>query len=447
MQRGVADVGVGARTSAAPGCTRLTGCAVVVVFLLRFLSVVVVGLRRDAYRHDAAVPHRRGVVLTPEDEDPDRDTGQQDDSRDKSPPALYGAEDVLNAQDSSSALRTAVRVGRSPPNSPDYCQSHCRPQCPSGPQFGFRTESRILPSVIPAHSAIRHNPDRPLKVLWLIKGLGAGGAEQLLVQSARYRDPNASPPRSRTCCPKNPPWQPAWSTGVFTGPLPRRRDPLGTPVGYARLRTMLRDGNFDVVHIHSPLVADRGPSGAALVAAPGSATDSGHGAQRLVEPRPPHPARRPADRRAETRPTSRCPTAVRDSLPARIRSRTRVIRYGVDAAAIRRRGRATGPPNARSLGIADDEILVGTVANLRATKGYPDLLAAAARGGRTGCRTSGSSPSGRGPLEDELRGAGDRARASATASASSATGPTRCASCRPSTCSASRPTTRGSRSR
>jgi hypothetical protein len=45
------------------------------------------------------------LVLTTEDEDPDRDTGQQADARDKPPPPLYGAENVLNAQDSSSAFQ------------------------------------------------------------------------------------------------------------------------------------------------------------------------------------------------------------------------------------------------------------------------------------------------------------------------------------------------------
>ena len=53
-------------------------------------------------------------MFTPEDENPDRDAREQDDARDKSPSALYGAEDVLNAQDSSSTLRTAGRSGRSP---------------------------------------------------------------------------------------------------------------------------------------------------------------------------------------------------------------------------------------------------------------------------------------------------------------------------------------------
>jgi hypothetical protein len=44
-------------------------------------------------------------VFTPEYKDPDRYARQQDNSRDKSPSALYCAEDVLNAQDSSSALK------------------------------------------------------------------------------------------------------------------------------------------------------------------------------------------------------------------------------------------------------------------------------------------------------------------------------------------------------
>ena len=40
-----------------------------------------------------------------EDEDPDRDTSQQTNARDKPPPPLYRAENVLNAQDSSSAFQ------------------------------------------------------------------------------------------------------------------------------------------------------------------------------------------------------------------------------------------------------------------------------------------------------------------------------------------------------
>ena len=59
----------------------------------------------DAYGGNAPVANRLRVVLTPEYEDPDRDTSQQANARDKPPTPLYGAEDVLNAQDSPSALQ------------------------------------------------------------------------------------------------------------------------------------------------------------------------------------------------------------------------------------------------------------------------------------------------------------------------------------------------------
>jgi glycosyltransferase involved in cell wall biosynthesis len=94
-------------------------------------------------------------------------------------------------------------------------------------------------------------------------------------------------------------------------------------------------------------------------------------------------------------------TAVHESLPARIRARSRVLRYGIDTAAVRRAGEHRAEER-RRLGIADGETLIGTVANLRATKGYPDLLVAARA-------VLDAEPSarfvavGRGPLEQELR--------------------------------------------
>ena len=45
------------------------------------------------------------MVLTPEYEDPDRDTGEQADACYQPPTPLDGAEDVLSAQDWSSAFR------------------------------------------------------------------------------------------------------------------------------------------------------------------------------------------------------------------------------------------------------------------------------------------------------------------------------------------------------
>jgi glycosyltransferase involved in cell wall biosynthesis len=54
------------------------------------------------------------------------------------------------------------------------------------------------------------------------------------------------------------------------------------------------------------------------------------------------------------------------------------------------------------LGVADDEALVVTVANLRANKGYPYLLAAARTALDAGCRVRFVA-AGQGPLEAELR--------------------------------------------
>ena len=101
-----------------------------------------------------------------------------------------------------------------------------------------------------------------------------------------------------------------------------------------------------------------------------------------------------------------------------------MVRYGVDAAEIRGEAGHRAEERGR-FGIADDEIVIGTVANLRATKGYPDLLAAA----REVTRRAEHGPVRRGrarPARGRApRAARDRS-ASAIASRSSATGPTRC---------------------
>ncbi len=253
--------------------------------------------------------------------------------------------------------------------------------------------------MIPAHSAI-DAIDRPLAVLWVIKGLGAGGAERLIVQSARYRDRARVEPAVAYLMPEK-------STLAASledlGCEPVRC--LGArsswdPFWILRLRKMLQEQKFDVVHIHSPLVA----VGARLavrslpkrrrprIVVTEHNVWSSH--SRLT---------RYADRVTEGRSETHLAVseAVRDSLPRRIRNRTRVIRYGVDAAELRLEGEHRGEQR-RLLGVEDDEIVIGTVANLRATKGYPDLLAAAREVVDRVPRARFVAV-GRGPLEDELR--------------------------------------------
>ncbi len=254
---------------------------------------------------------------------------------------------------------------------------------------------------------------RPLRVLWLIKGLGAGGAEQLLVQSARYRDPGLVDPavayllpekstlaarlaelgcRPVVCLEARSSWDPRW---------------------ILRLRTLVRTGQFDLVHIHSPLVA----VGARLalrsiphrerprtVVTEHNVWSSHAWLTRLAD--------RMTAGASETH--LAVSAAVQESLPTRIRAHTRIIRYGVDTAEIRRESEHRAGER-RRLGVGDDEILIGTVANLRATKGYPDLLVAAREVVSRDDRVRFVAV-GRGPLEHELGeqrdrlGLGDRFR-------------------------------------
>ena len=167
-------------------------------------------------------------------------------------------------------------------------------------KFGFPSKWRILPSVTAAQPQL--GPiDPPLTVLWLIKGLGAGGAERLVVQSARYRDKTLVEPSVAYLLSEK-------STLVAS------LEHLGCPVQclgarsswdprwILRLRRILASGHFDVIHIHSPLVADRSPSGGPLARTPQATTHSGHRAQRLDESRAPDALRRPGDRGARRDP-------------------------------------------------------------------------------------------------------------------------------------------------
>src|SRR5262249_43364329 len=98
----------------------------------------------------------------------------------------------------------------------------------------------------------------------------------------------------------------------------------------------------------------------------------------------------------------------------RLRPATTVVRYGIDVDAVRAES-AQREKARQSLGIEPDELVVGTVANLRATKGYPELLAAASpvieRLTQTGFFAVGAGPlaAARADLRAR-RGLGDRFR-------------------------------------
>ncbi len=240
------------------------------------------------------------------------------------------------------------------------------------------------------------------RVLLLIKGLGLGGAERLLVDVVGARD------RERFH------YEVAYVLSDQAALVPAI-EASGVPVHglgasasadvrwTAALRRLLVGGRYDIVHSHLPYTAAFGR----LVA--------------LTVPR----SRRPALVYTEhslwnkaavvTKALNRSTVAVdsalivvseaaRDALPLALRSRARVVVHGVD------RTRFTVPADQRhrlrhevrhELGIADDEVLALTVANLRSEKGYDVLLDAARL-----CVAAGTPlrfvSVGRGPLEPEL---------------------------------------------
>jgi glycosyltransferase involved in cell wall biosynthesis len=240
-------------------------------------------------------------------------------------------------------------------------------------------------------------------VLSLIKGLGPGGAETLLVGGVRLADPA----RVRHEVAYLLPWKDAL--------VPRLRE-AGVPVhcfdvrderavGWAlRLRRLLlrAGGGFDVLHVHSPYAA---------------------GIARLVVrslPRAARPAVVTTEHNAWdrfSRPTRwlnsltyplgsawiAVSDEVRDSVRPGMRSRVEVVVHGVDLAAVRAQRRERAGARAE-LGIGPDDVAVVTVANLTQQKGYADLFAAARS---VLDRDLGSARVrfvcvGQGPLETEL---------------------------------------------
>ncbi len=247
-------------------------------------------------------------------------------------------------------------------------------------------------------------------MLWLSKGLDRGGAERLLVEHAVAADRTRFDLEAAYLVP---------GLDHLVGDLEDRAVPVhclgaghdADPRWVARLVRLVRAGRFDVVHAHSPLSA----SVARLALRAGAPT------VRIVyteHNRWPsyHPLTRTAN--ATTFVANHAAIAVsadvRASMSAGARARTDVVHHGVDLGAIRAWRPARADVRAE-LGVGPDEILALTIANYRANKRYPDLLAAA-RAVVDSTPTVRFAAAGHGPLEAEVRaeharlGLGDRFR-------------------------------------
>ena len=215
--------------------------------------------------------------------------------------------------------------------------------------------------------------DGKRRVLWVIKGLGPGGAERLLCAAAKAHDHR----RLHIECAFVLPWKDHLAeeleeAGVRTHCLSKRRVDRLWPL---RLAQLVRDGNWDVVHVHSPL-----PGSVARIAA-------------RVTPLRCRPVTMSTEHNRWS--THRLPTRILNHLTSRwdvasfavsdevhrsmagpVQARSKTLRHGIDvvetAKAVAYRDEIRD-----ELGIGHEEFVVGTVANYRPQKDYSNLLQAA----------------------------------------------------------------------
>jgi glycosyltransferase involved in cell wall biosynthesis len=224
------------------------------------------------------------------------------------------------------------------------------------------------------HDHADRAPTDPIRVLWLVKGLGPGGAERLMVAAAGAHDRRAVSLRAAYLLP----WKDALvgdlealDVGCTCLDVRDERD-----VRWAiRLRRLLIDHPVDVLHAQSPY-----PAGIARLVV--------RTLPRRVRPRLVYTVH-------NTWTSFSTPTrwlagatygldaadvavseVVRSTLGPRARRRTETVVHGIDLVGVRAQRGARAAIRAE-LGLAPDELVLGTVANFRAQKDYPNLLAAA----------------------------------------------------------------------
>jgi glycosyltransferase involved in cell wall biosynthesis len=208
---------------------------------------------------------------------------------------------------------------------------------------------------------------QPLRVLWLIKGLGLGGAEVLLARAVPHIDRSRFSVEMAYVLPHK---------NALVGEFEREGIPvhcLGPGLRWvSRLARLLREERFDVVHVHSPIPAVaarlllrlRGKR-ARLVYTEHNIWGRYHRATRWAN--------------AATYRLNDHTFAVSDAVLKSVRVRgsraPEVVHEGIDFDRVIDRGPC---PLSDEFGIPDGVPVVGTIANLKPHKGL-DRLAAVAR--------------------------------------------------------------------
>jgi glycosyltransferase involved in cell wall biosynthesis len=242
------------------------------------------------------------------------------------------------------------------------------------------------------------SPTRAMKILWLAKGLGPGGAERLLVAMAGTLD-NA---RFRVQAAYLLPGKTHLVEELAAAGVPSMCLGGGSPYDLRwalRLRRLVVDDAIDIVHVHAPYVAavarpvlrSLGRRRPAVVYTEHNSWD-GYGratrwANALTYPLD--------DARVTVSP------AALASIPRLFRGHTEVLVHGVDLDAVR--SHLTARARLREeLGVDDDTTVAVTIANLRHHKDYPTLLHAARIVKDSGANVRFAAV-GQGPLEQEIR--------------------------------------------
>lgn len=243
---------------------------------------------------------------------------------------------------------------------------------------------------------------RRRRVLLLIKCLGYGGAERLLVEQIRHGDRSTFD------------YEAAYVRSSYNELVPELRaigvavHDLGarsnTDLSWTwRLRTLLADRHYDVVHTHLPQAVTLGRLVAAtlpkqhrpaLVSTEHNMWDKTALALRLLN----RTTIGLDDRLLVVSESARC------SLPPALRRRAEVVTPGIDLAPVRStqaRREQLRVAVREELDIPEDELLALTVANLRWQKGY-DVLLRAARLVADRDVPVRFATAGRGPLQDQL---------------------------------------------
>lgn len=251
---------------------------------------------------------------------------------------------------------------------------------------------------------------RPIQVLWLVKGLGPGGAEHLMVAAATVRDRQDFRYEADYLLP----WKDALVGDLEALGVPTRclevRDERDLRWAW-RLRRRLLHEPVDILHAQSPY-----PAGIARLVV--------RSLPRRVRPRLVYTVHNTFHSFAAptrilngiTYPLDDVDLAVsvevHETIWRRLQNRTEIVVHGVLLPEVRAE-LAHRDEMRVQLGIGADEIVVGTIANFRAQKDYPNLLVTARvllDRGWTGRIVA----VGQGPLEAEMRelhaqlGLGDR---------------------------------------